>query len=128
MADNSKGEMTIQEVAESLKRYKEVKAIAMEGEKEMSEKLLQMLKKSGSKGVTSDDGWRFTRSIRTVFKVLKGKEDEAREWAEKHNALKIDTAKVYQLSRRVLTVLPGFERAETEYISTKSPTGQQDDD
>lgn len=124
----SKKPMTIQEVAEALKKYKEMKAIASDGEKEMADRLLKMLKADGAKGIISMDGWRFSRAMRVGLKVKKGQEEIAREWAEQNNAIKIDLSAAYQISRRTLKEPDGYERTESEYLTTRTPAGKEKDD
>jgi hypothetical protein len=83
---------------------------------QLREVLFESLKHQGVKSVRLEDGSMYLRSERHTLKPVSTRKEEAWQWAAEHNALKLDTAKAFQILRRELK-LPKFFRIEkSEYL------------
>src|SRR4051812_46263819 len=96
-------------------------------EEELRAQLFKSLKQQGVKSVRLDDGTMYMRSERHSLEALMTMKDKAYKWALEHNALKIDTAKSFQILRHELE-MPKFFRVKTnEYLVVRRP-GQADEE
>lgn len=96
----------------------EEKKLLEEREEALRDKLLASLKGQGVGFVRLDNGTSFTRSHRETLKVVD--EAAAKNWAETHYCMKIDTAKAMKILRRELEMPECFERKiGADYLTVK---------
>src|SRR4051794_24941840 len=90
-------------------------------EEQLKEVLFESLKRQGVKSVRLTNGVMYLRSYRRTLKPIRGKEDQAWQWAADHNCLKIDTSKSLKVLGRELH-LPEFFRIDpSEYLVVRRP-------
>jgi hypothetical protein len=105
----------------------EEKRIAVRKE-ELRKQLFDGLKAQGVVSVKLKNGTHYILNKRHTLEPLMTMKDQAMSWALEHNAVKIDTAKSFQILRHQLDMPKFFRVKTTEYLTVRRPGAVNDDD
>jgi hypothetical protein len=114
-------------VATELRAIEAEEKRLVERKEELRKKLFDSLKKQGVVSVKLKDGTIYMVSKRHSLEPLFTMKEQAMKWALEHNAVKIDTAKSFQILRHQLEMPKFFKIKTTEYLVVRRP-GQADNE